>query len=160
LVKSYNYDAIQLGEYWNCFYSRPRIYHHTISSTLLYGLREAIAILIDNGGLEASWQKHENVAKMFHNLVEKSGLSLFIESAKCRCPSVTSVKVPENVDPFKAVQFAMQNYNTEISGGLGPTVGKIFRIGLMGQHASEYHAQKIFKILREAVEVSRVVAKI
>lgn len=127
LVKSYNYDAIQLGEYWKCFDNLPRIYHHTICSTLLYGLREAIAILLEQGGLESSWERHVRVGGAFHALLEKNGFRLFIGDAKCRCPSVTSIVVPENVDPFKVTAYVMKNYRVEIGGGLGPTVGKIFR---------------------------------
>jgi alanine-glyoxylate transaminase/serine-glyoxylate transaminase/serine-pyruvate transaminase len=128
LVKSYNYDAIQLGEYWNCFDGRPRIYHHTICSTLLYGLREAIAIFIENGGgLEAAWKRHRSVANHFHSLLEANGLELFISGAENRCPSVTSIKAPENIDGVKVIGYAMKKYNVEIGGGLGPTVGKIFR---------------------------------
>lgn len=127
LVKSYNYDAIQLGEYWNCFDNRPRIYHHTICSTLLYGLREAIAILLEQGGLESSWEKHARVSAKFYELLEKNGFKLFIDDAKFRCPSVTSIVVPANVDPFKVVGFVMKNFKVEIGGGLGPTAGTIFR---------------------------------
>lgn len=121
-MKSYNYDAIQLGEYWNCFDNCLRIYHHTICSTLLYGLREAIAILLEQGGLESSWEKHARVSIKFHALLEKNGFRLFIGDAKFRCPSVTSIIVPDNVDPFKATVYAMKNYRVEIGGGLGPTV--------------------------------------
>lgn len=126
MVKSYNYDAILLGEYWHCF-NAPRIYHHTICATLLYGLREAIAVFLEQGGLEKSWETHANVARKFHDLLARNGLKLFIEDAKQRCPSVTSIFVPNNVDPLKVSAFAMENYKLEISGGLGPTAGKIFR---------------------------------
>lgn len=127
MVKSYNYDAILLGEYWNCFNKNSRIYHHTIASTLLYGLREAIAIFLELGGLESSWEKHARVAGHFHDLLARSGLKLFIDDAKHRCPSVTSIIAPKNVDLTRACAYAMQKYKLEISGGLGPTAGKIFR---------------------------------
>lgn len=127
LVKSYNYDAVLLGEYWNCFESRPRIYHHTVCSTLLYGLREAIALFIEQGGLESSWDKHSQVTTQFYEMVESNGLKLFIDDERHRCPSVVSIKVPDNIDSHRAIHYAMKKYYVEISGGLGPTVGKIFR---------------------------------
>lgn len=127
MVKSYNYDAIQLGEYWNCFENVSRIYHHTICSTLLYGLREAIAIFVEEGGLQSSWDKHARVARKFRDLLARNGLKLFIDNESQRCPSVTSIIVPDNIDPFKVTTFAMKNHKVEIGGGLGPTVGKIFR---------------------------------
>jgi alanine-glyoxylate transaminase/serine-glyoxylate transaminase/serine-pyruvate transaminase len=128
LVKSYNYDAVQLGEYWNCFAGRARIYHHTVCPTLLYGLREAISIFIESvGGLEASWKKHKSVTSNFYTMLEANGLELFIDGAENRCPSVTSIKVPATVDSLKVISYAMQKYRVEIGGGLGPTVGNIFR---------------------------------
>lgn len=146
-----------LGEYWNCFPDRKRIYHHTISSTLLYGLREAIAIFIEQGGLENSWNKHANVTKRLHDALGKRGFELFIIDPKDRCPSVTSVKVPpgKGVDPVKVLAYAMQKYKFEFGGGLGPTVGKIFRIGMMGGNATPELADKTVKILVEAVNASK-----
>ena len=126
-MKSYNYDAVLLGEYWNCIPNRPRIYHHTVCSTLLYGLREAIALFLERGGLESSWENHSQVTRDFCNLLESNGLEMFIDDAMHRCPSVVSIKVPDNIDPHKAISHAMNNYYVEISGGLGPTAGKIFR---------------------------------
>lgn len=126
-MKSYNYDPILLGEYWNCFNGRPRIYHHTICPTLLYGLRESIAVFIENGGLESSWEKHARVSRHFYDLLSRCGLKLFIEDVRYRCPSVTSIITPKNVDIIKVSMFAMKKYNVEIAGGLGPTLGKVFR---------------------------------
>ncbi|KAG5674233.1 hypothetical protein PVAND_004213 [Polypedilum vanderplanki] len=163
LVKSYNYDAILLGEYWNCFPLRPRIYHHTICSSLLYGLREAIAIFIENGGLEASWEKHGKVTRKFHSILEKNGLQLFIENAENRCPSVTSIKVPDNIDTHKIISYAMNKYKVEIGNGVGMTLGKIFRIGLMGVNCKDELAERVANILIEAIraiENEKVVSKI
>lgn len=154
-MKSYNFDIQLLGEYWNCFPNRKRIYHHTICSTLLYGLREAIALFIEQGGLEASWYKHVKVSKRLYNALETRGFVMFIDNWKERVPSVTSVKVPTGVDPVKVVSFAMQKYKFEIGGGLGPTFGQIFRIGLMGNNATQELVDKTMKIFIEAIELSK-----
>ncbi|KAG5669605.1 hypothetical protein PVAND_017490 [Polypedilum vanderplanki] len=150
-VKSYNLDAVNLGEYWNSG-NRPRIYHHTVCSTLLYGLREAIAIFIENGGLEASWKNHENVAKHFYTLLEKNGLELFITDPKNRVPSVTAIKVPENIDANEIIKHSMNEYNVEISGGIGPMLGVVLRVGLMGINCNEKVAECVAKILIEAIK--------
>ncbi|KAG5669604.1 hypothetical protein PVAND_017489 [Polypedilum vanderplanki] len=148
-VKSYNYDAVNLSKYWKSG-DEPRVYHHTVCSTLLYGLREAIAIFIENGGLEASWKNHQNVAKHFYTLLEKNGLELFITDPKNRVPSVTAVKVPENIDANEIIKHSMNEYNVEISGGMGQTKGKILRVGLMGINCKEIVAECVAKILIEA----------
>lgn len=95
-----------------------------------------------------------------YNALEKRGFEMFIEQVKERVPSVTSVKVPTGVDPMKVLSFAMQKYKLEIGGGLGPTVGKIFRIGLMGNNATQELVDKTVKIFVEAVEASKVSAKL
>ena len=40
----------------------------------------------------------------------------------------------------------------EISGGLGPTANKVFRIGLMGQNATPEKVDLVLKVLKEALE--------
>lgn len=47
-------------------------------------------------------------------------------------------------------------YSMEISGGLGPTVGNVFRIGLMGENATLERADLILNIFREAIESSKL----
>lgn len=160
MVKSYNFDIQLLGEYWDCFPNRKRIYHHTICSTLLYGLRESIAIFFEQGGLEAAWDKHGKVSKRLYSALETRGFELFIDDPKNRVPSVTSVKVPSGVDPLKVLGFAMQKYKFEIGGGLGPTAGQIFRIGLMGNNATPELVDRAVEILQEAVNHSRVSSKL
>lgn len=47
------------------------------------------------------------------------------------------------------------SYLLEISGGLGPTTGKVFRIGLMGYNATEENVDETLKYLKEAIDFSR-----
>lgn len=47
------------------------------------------------------------------------------------------------------------SYLLEISGGLGPTAGKVFRIGLMGYNATEENVDETLKYFKEALEYSR-----
>lgn len=150
-VKIYTFDVQLLGEYWNCFADRSRIYHHTISSTLLYGLREAIAIFTENGGLEASFKKHEKCAKMLSDGIRKIGLEMFIENARYRTPTVNAIDVPKGLDWQKVTKYAMSQYNVEIAGGLGPTAGQIFRIGLMGGNATEELVKLVLKVLEDSI---------
>lgn len=45
-------------------------------------------------------------------------------------------------------------HNVEISGGLGPTSGKIFRIGIMGYNAREENVKIVLNVLEEALTVT------
>jgi alanine-glyoxylate transaminase/serine-glyoxylate transaminase/serine-pyruvate transaminase len=49
-----------------------------------------------------------------------------------RLPSLTTVRVPDGIDEAKIRQHLLNDYNIEISGGLGELKGKVWRIGLMG----------------------------
>ncbi|CAO1302747.1 unnamed protein product [Diamesa serratosioi] len=154
-VKVYTFDIQLLGEYWNCFANRARIYHHTISSTLLYGLREAIAVFIENGGLETSFKRHEMCSKLLQDGLKSNGLEMFIENPRYRTPTVNSVNVPKDVDWQKVTKYAMSQYSVEIAGGLGPTAGEIFRIGLMGGNATEELVKLVLKVLQDSINYAR-----
>ena len=43
-------------------------------------------------------------------------------------------------------------YKLEIAGGLGPTAGKVWRIGLMGQNAHPEKVDMVLKVLKEALD--------
>jgi len=51
------------------------------------------------------------------------------------------LQVPEGVDALMLCKNAMDKYSLEIAGGLGPTAGKVWRVGIMvsTQHASPNH---------------------
>lgn len=55
-----------------------------------------------------------------------------MKDPKARLPTVTTIKVPEGVDWSSVVKRVYEKHGIEISGGLGPTVGKVWRIGIMG----------------------------
>jgi alanine-glyoxylate transaminase / serine-glyoxylate transaminase / serine-pyruvate transaminase len=47
--------------------------------------------------------------------------------------------------------FQKYSYNLEISGGLGPTAGLVFRVGLMGENATKERVDLVLKVLKEAL---------
>jgi hypothetical protein len=51
----------------------------------------------------------------------------------CRLITVNTIRVPEGVDGAALSAFAMERYALEVAGGLGPTVGKVWRIGEQGR---------------------------
>lgn len=149
-VKSYYWDATLVGQYWNCF-GGSRIYHHTISSTLLYGLREALALLASMG-LKSVIRRHKECSFRLQKGIEDMGLELFVPIQDDRLSTVNTVKVPKGVDWRKVSDYAMNKYFFEISGGLGPTAEQVFRIGLMGENATVEKVDLMLTILREAIQ--------
>lgn len=148
-VKSYYWDATLVGQYWNCF-GGSRIYHHTISSTLLYGLREALA-LFASMGLKSVIRRHKECSFRLQKGIEDMGLELFVPVQDDRLSTVNAVKVPKGVNWREVSEYAMKKYFLEISGGLGPTADQIFRIGLLGENATPEKVDLTLTILREAI---------
>lgn len=146
--KVFYLDMKILGQQWNCF-DTPRPYHHTTCSNLLNGLREGLAIIAEEG-LDNVLKRHQKCAERLYAGLRKLNLELFVENPENRLPTVTSIKVPNGVDWREVIAYAMKNYKLEMSGGLGPTVGKIFRVGIMGYNARPENVDLVLKVLEEA----------
>lgn len=146
---AYYWDVKILGDYWNCFGAPRRVYHHTISATLVYGLRTALAQLAEEG-LLASWTRHAAAAARFRKGLQALGLKCYVQDPRYQLSTVISIKLPPGTDAL--IMRAMKIYKTEISGGLGPTVGKILRIGLMGVNAQTSTVDRVLSVLHVGLQ--------
>lgn len=65
-------------------------------------------------------------------------------------------QVPEGVDWAAVVKNAMDKYNVEIAGGLGPTAGRVWRVGLLVSvhHAFQYNRLQL-NLMRLDVELAK-----
>lgn len=95
-----------LGDYWACF-GRKRVYHHTISATLLYGLREALAHIVDQG-LPAVWSRHAFATEKLHQGLRNRGLDFFVKNPECRLKAITAIKVPAGINEARVIRKAME----------------------------------------------------
>lgn len=95
-----------LGEYWNCFGER-RVYHHTISATLIYGLRVALAQLAEEG-LPASWTRHAAAAARFKRGLRSRGLRCYVDDPRYQLSTIVSIKLPPGVDGKIVTARAME----------------------------------------------------
>jgi alanine-glyoxylate transaminase/serine-glyoxylate transaminase/serine-pyruvate transaminase len=126
-VQSWYLDLSMIRRYW----TGERFYHHTAPINMLYGLRECLR-LIDEEGLDARIARHRRHAEALWAGLEAMGLRLFVAPAE-RLPSLTTVWIPEGVDDLAVRQALLREANLEIGGGLGAVKGKVWRIGLMGE---------------------------
>lgn len=131
-VQSWYFDLAPVMNYWG----KERLYHHTPPITLIYGMREALRLVLEEG-LEARWERHAENQQALIAGIEAIGLDLFVPNPEDRLPTVTSVKVPAGIEDHKVRQQLLDEFNIEIAGGFGPIKGQIWRIGLMG-----YSSQK------------------
>jgi alanine-glyoxylate transaminase/serine-glyoxylate transaminase/serine-pyruvate transaminase len=133
-VQSWYFDLTTALNYWG----KDRLYHHTPPISLIYGMREALRIVLEEG-LEARWERHrQNQAALIAGL-EALGLEMFVKNTADRLPTVTAVCIPAGVDDLKVRNQLLDEFNIEIAGGFGPVKGKIWRVGQMG-----YCSQKNF----------------
>ncbi|XP_014609222.1 PREDICTED: serine--pyruvate aminotransferase, mitochondrial [Polistes canadensis] len=149
-ISTYYWDMTILGDYWNCF-GNSRIYHHTMSATLVYGLREALAELIEEG-LVSRWSRHKLVAAKLREELSKRGFRFYVKDPKFQLSTIVSIEIPLGIDIQILSARAMERYGIEISGGLGPTVGKIIRIGLMGNNSTYHHVDLLLDALDDSLK--------
>ena len=123
--RSFYLDLKLLEDYWV-----GRKYHHTISTTLIYALREAL-LMVEEEGLAARQSRHERNHRALVAGIEAMGLSLLPPEAE-RLWTLNAVKMPAGVDEAAVRRTMLTTYNIEVGAGLGPLAGKIWRVGLMG----------------------------
>lgn len=100
-------DMTILGLYWKCFDNENRVYHHTISATLLYALREALAEIAEEG-LQALWIRHAAAAARLRKGLELRGLQSYVKIPRYQLSTIISIELPPGVDDTIVVQRAMQ----------------------------------------------------
>jgi alanine-glyoxylate transaminase/serine-glyoxylate transaminase/serine-pyruvate transaminase len=126
-VQSWYFDLTTAMNYWG----KDRLYHHTPPISLIYALREAMRLTIEEG-LEVRWERHRVNQQALIAGVEAMGLELLVKNPKERLVTVTPVMVSAGVDDAKFRNQLLDEFNIEIAGGIGPLKGKIWRLGLMG----------------------------
>jgi alanine-glyoxylate transaminase/serine-glyoxylate transaminase/serine-pyruvate transaminase len=123
--RSFYLDLRLLEDYWV-----GRKYHHTMCTSLIYALREALQ-MVEEEGLAARQARHERHHLALAAGVEAMGLSLLPPPGE-RLWTLNTVRVPSGVDEASIRKTLLTTYNIEVGAGLGPLAGKIWRVGLMG----------------------------
>ncbi|KAK4023801.1 hypothetical protein OUZ56_009200 [Daphnia magna] len=150
-ISSFYFDMNWLGNYWGCD-SQPRKYHHTAPISSIYALREALALLA-NEGLENSWNRHRQCRDRLINGLAKLNLKPLASDPAARLTCITAIQVPDGVD-WKSVTTHAMSMRVEIAGGLGSTAGRIWRVGLMGQNATDERVDRVLDVLAESIKSS------
>ena len=104
---------------------------YTPSLPMLYGLRESIDTLLEEG-LENVFARHHRLAEGVRRAVAAWGLKLCAQSPDLYSDTVSAVVVPEGFDSTKVVTHAADKYGVAFGVGLGEVAGKVFRIGHLG----------------------------
>ena len=146
--RSFYFDLQLLDDFW-----LKRKYHHTMSSTLVYALYEALAI-VEEEGLEARWARHERNHHALVTGLADMGLSMLPPHGE-RLWTLNAVRVPDGIDEAAVRRHLLDEYNIEIGAGLGPLTGKIWRVGLMGASSSPRLVLLLLEALKSALSPAK-----
>jgi len=105
---------------------------YTPATNLLYGLREAIAMLLEEG-LDAVFARHQRLAAATRAAVQHWGLEVLCLEPSEYSPVLTAVLMPPGHDADQFRKTVLDNYNMSLGSGLTKLAGKVFRIGHLGE---------------------------
>ncbi len=144
-IQSFYLDMTLLENYWTA--NDKRGYHHTVSMSLIYALREALRVVLEEG-TSARYHRHERHADALIAGAESIGLVPAAE-AGYRAPMLTTLYIPDGIDDATIRKRLITDYGIEIGGGLGIFAGKAWRIGLMGESANEKNVMLVLNGLEK-----------
>lgn len=104
---------------------------YTPNTNLLYGLREALRLLYDEG-LPNVFARHARHAEATRAAVRGWGLEVLCLDEREHSGSLTAVLVPDGVDADKIRGVVLDRFDMSLGAGLGRLAGKVFRIGHLG----------------------------
>ena len=145
-VQSWYFDLTTVMNYWG----KERTYHHTPPISLIYALHEALRIVLEEG-LEACWERHRQNQMALIAGLEAMGIRLFVENPEDRLPTVTAVYIPSGIDGDKVRGRLLNEFNIEISGGLGVIKTTTWRIGLMGYSSQRANVLLFLDVLERVL---------
>ncbi len=104
---------------------------YTPATNLLYGLHEAIEMLLDEG-LETVFARHDRHAEATRRAVRAWGLEILCADPARYSSSLTAVMMPEghSADAFRKI--VLDHFNMSLGQGLSKVKDKVFRIGHLG----------------------------
>jgi alanine-glyoxylate transaminase/serine-glyoxylate transaminase/serine-pyruvate transaminase len=145
-VANWYLDMAMVSKYWGS----ERTYHHTAPINMNYAFREALRLVAEEG-LEARWARHQANAELFWDGLAELGLSCHVDK-EIRLPSLTTVRVPDGVNPKEVTSRLLNEFNIEIANGLGELGGKVWRVGLMGFNSRRENVLTLLAALKAVLK--------
>jgi alanine-glyoxylate transaminase / serine-glyoxylate transaminase / serine-pyruvate transaminase len=142
-VPNWYLDLSLIANYWGS----NRVYHHTAPVNMLYGLYQALLLLLEEGPEKAFARHRENHLALVNGLKDL-GMEMLVEEPY-RLPMLNTVLIPPGVDELAIRKRLRSEFKIEIGGGLGPLAGKIWRIGLMGRSSTGESVVRLLAALKK-----------
>ena len=133
-IEAYNTSTLAKS-YWDwkpmLENNKNGFFPYTPATNLLYGLDEALNILLEEG-LENVFKRHNKLAEASRRAVRAWGLEILCINKEEYSSSLTAALVPEGYDADDLRKIILDNYDMSLGTGLTKLKGKIFRIGHLG----------------------------
>lgn len=117
-----------LRDYWV-----EHTYHHTVPVNLHFAFHAALRVALEEG-LDARRERVRRMGRVIERTLEPLGFTHYVAAPEARLPTVLALRLPEGFDDV-GVRQALRAREISVTGGLGPTAGVIWRLGLMGESA-------------------------
>lgn len=131
---------------WENYYE-DKWFPYTQPISDIVALRVAIENLLNDKDILA---RHFKIAKATRNAFIQSGLELYIKQGCSN--TVTVVQVPDSIDDKQLRDYMVEKYNVLIAGSFGYLLGKVIRIGHMGENATVNKVGYTLFALQKALE--------
>ena len=111
--------------------NRAGFFPYTPATNMLYGLREALLMLHEEG-LPNVFRRHARYGKATRAAVRAWGLEIVCEDPAEYSNSLTAVFMPEGHNADRLREIILENFDLSLGNGLSKLAGKVFRIGHLG----------------------------
>ena len=111
---------------------RTGFFPYTPATNLLFGLREALQMLLEEEGLPAVFHRHARHAEATRRAVAAWELEVLCADPREHSDSLTAVLVPDGFDADRLREIILEAFDMSLGTGLGKLRGKVFRIGHLG----------------------------
>ena len=111
--------------------NKTGFFPYTPATNLLYGLREAVAMLEDEG-LDNVFKRHDRHAEATRRAVQTWGLEILCQNETEHSSILTAVLMPAGHSEVAFRKVVLDNFNMSLGSGLGKVADKVFRIGHLG----------------------------
>jgi alanine-glyoxylate transaminase/serine-glyoxylate transaminase/serine-pyruvate transaminase len=111
--------------------NRQGFFPYTPATNLLWGLREAL-LMLEEEGLSNVFRRHDRHAEATRAAVRAWGLEVLCEEPKEYSSSLTAVLMPEGYSADRLREIILENFDMSLGTGLAKLAGKVFRIGHLG----------------------------
>lgn len=129
-VQSWYFDVSLISGYLT-----ERAYHHTAPVSMLVALHEGLRAVLEEG-LAARHERHMVAGSRLQAVLEDRGYELFAPKG-WRLPQLTTALVPDGIDTAEVRRRLLMERNLEIGAGVGKYASRMWRIGLMGENATD-----------------------